>query len=110
MFLNYLAMPKDVPALTRDLVKCVSDCCMEADCALVGGETAILPDFYQPGDSDMAGFCVGVVERAHIVNGRSIQPGDAVLGLASTGLHSNGYSLGRKVVFDQAGLGVHDFV
>ena len=101
MFLDYLAMPKDDPALTRDLIKGISDGCMEADCALVGGETAILPDFYQPGDYDMAGFCVGVVERDHIINGRAIQPGDVVLGLASSGLHSNGYSLVRKVVFDR---------
>ena len=104
LFLDYLAMPKDDPALTRDLIKGISDGCMEADCALVGGETAILPDFYQPGDYDMAGFCVGVVERDHIINGRAIQPGDVVLGLASTGLHSNGYSLVRKVVFEHAGL------
>src|SRR5207302_2701838 len=77
---------------------------------LVGGETAILPDFYRPGDYDLAGFCVGVVEREHIINGRAIQPGDVVLGLASTGLHSNGYSLVRKVVFEHAGLAVSDFV
>src|SRR5579871_297753 len=110
VFLDYLAMPKDDPALTRDLIKGISDGCMEADCALVGGETAILPDFYQPGDYDMAGFCVGVVERDHIVNGKAIQPGDVVLGLASTGLHSNGYSLARKVVFDHAGLKINDFI
>ncbi len=110
VFLDYLAMPKDDPALTRDLIKGVSDGCMEADCALVGGETAILPDFYQPGDYDMAGFCVGVVERDHIINGRAIQVGDAVLGLAGTGLHSNGYSLVRKIVFDRAGLKIGDFV
>ncbi|HLN29524.1 MAG TPA: phosphoribosylformylglycinamidine cyclo-ligase [Gemmataceae bacterium] len=110
MFLDYLAMPKDDPALTYQLIKGISDGCMEADCALTGGETAILPDFYQPGDYDMAGFCVGVVEREHIVTGRRIQPGDAVLGLASTGLHSNGYSLARKIVFDHAGLKVNDFV
>src|SRR5438552_16274684 len=97
LFLDYLAMPADDPALTRDLVKGISDGCIEADCSLVGGETAILPDFYQPGDFDMAGFCVGVVERDHIVNGRAIQPGDVVLGLASTGFHSNGYGLVRKV-------------
>lgn len=109
VFLDYLAMPRDDPALTRELIKGISDGCMEADCALVGGETAILPDFYQPGDYDMAGFCVGVVERDHIINGRSIQPGDLVLGLASTGLHSNGYSLVRKII-DRAGLGVGDFV
>ena len=110
LFLDYLAMPKDDPALTRDLIKGISDGCMEADCALVGGETAILPDFYAPGDYDMAGFCVGVVERDHIINGRWIEPGDVILGLASTGLHSNGYSLVRKVVFEHAGLKVTDFV
>jgi phosphoribosylformylglycinamidine cyclo-ligase len=110
LFLDYLAMPRDDPALTRDLLKGISDGCLEAECALVGGETAILPDFYQPGDYDMAGFCVGVVERDHIVNGRAIQPGDRVLGLASTGLHSNGYSLVRKVVFEQAGLTADQFV
>jgi phosphoribosylformylglycinamidine cyclo-ligase len=110
VFLDYLAMPKDDPALTRDLIKGISAGCIEADCALVGGETAILPDFYQPGDYDMAGFCVGVVERDHIINGRSIQPGDLVLGLASSGLHANGYSLARKIVFDHAGLKVDDFV
>jgi phosphoribosylformylglycinamidine cyclo-ligase len=110
IFLDYLAMPKDDPALTRDLIKGISDGCLEADCALVGGETAILPDFYQPGDYDMAGFCVGVVEREHVVNGRAIQPGDRVLGLASAGLHANGYSLVRKVVFEHAVFKVTDFV
>ncbi len=110
MFLDYLAMPKDDPALTRDLIKGISDGCMEGDCALVGGETAILPDFYQPGDYDMAGFCVGVVERDRIINGRAIQVGDVVLGLASSGLHSNGYSLVRKIVFERAGLKTTDFV
>jgi phosphoribosylformylglycinamidine cyclo-ligase len=110
LFLDYLAMPKDDPALTRDLVKGISDGCLEADCSLVGGETAILPDFYQPGDYDMAGFCVGVVERDLVINGRAIRPGDAVLGLASSGLHSNGYSLVRKIVFERAGLKVSDFV
>src|SRR5436305_4973268 len=94
LFLDYLAMPKDDPALTRQIIKGISDGCLEADCALVGGETAILPDFYQPGDYDMAGFCVGVVERDHVIDGRSMRPGDAVLGLASTGVHSNGHSLG----------------
>ncbi len=110
LFIDYLAMHHDDPALTRELIKGISDGCMEAECALVGGETAILPDFYQPGDYDLAGFCVGVVERDHIINGRAIRPGDVVLGLASTGLHSNGYSLARKVVFDHAGLKVNDFI
>ncbi len=110
LFLDYLAMPKDDPVLTRDLVKGISDGCLEADCALVGGETAILPEFYRPGDYDMAGFCVGVVEKDHIVTGKAIQPGDLVLGLASSGVHSNGYSLVRKIVFERAGLKADDFV
>src|SRR5205085_150216 len=110
VFLDYLAMPGDDPPLTRSLIKGISDGCMEADCSLVGGETAILPDFYAPGDYDMAGFCVGVVERDRIINGRTIAVGDLIVGLASSGLHSNGYSLVRKVVFDHARLGVHDFV
>jgi phosphoribosylformylglycinamidine cyclo-ligase len=109
-FLDYLAMPKDDPALTRELVKGISDGCMEADCSLVGGETAILPDFYAPGDYDMAGFCVGVVERDHIINGRAIRVGDSVVGVGSSGIHSNGYSLVRKIVFERAGLKVSDFV
>ena len=110
MFLDYIALPKDNPTLLRDLIKGISEGCIQADCALVGGETAILPDFYKPGDFDMAGFCVGVVEREHIINGKSIQVGDLVLGLASSGLHSNGYSLARKVIFDHAGLQATDFV
>jgi phosphoribosylformylglycinamidine cyclo-ligase len=110
VFLDYLAMPKDDPALTRELIKGISAGCIEADCALVGGETAILPDFYQPGDYDMAGFCVGVVEREHIINGKAVQVGDVVLGLASSGLHSNAYSLVRKIAFEHAGLSVDDFV
>jgi phosphoribosylformylglycinamidine cyclo-ligase len=110
LFLDYIAMPKDDPALTRDLVQGISDGCLEADCSLVGGETAILPDFYATGDYDMAGFCVGVVERDHIIDGRHVRVGDAVIGLASTGLHSNGYSLVRKVVFEHAGLRGEDFV
>jgi phosphoribosylformylglycinamidine cyclo-ligase len=110
LFLDYLALPRDDPALVRDLVKGISDGCLEADCALVGGETAVLPDFYAAGDCDMAGFCVGIVEREHIINGRAIRPGDVILGLASSGLHSNGYSLVRKIVFDRAGLKVGDFV
>jgi phosphoribosylformylglycinamidine cyclo-ligase len=109
-FLDYLAMPQDDPALTRELIKGISDGCLEADCALVGGETAILPDFYRPGDYDMAGFCVGVVEKDHIISGKAVRPGDVVLGLASSGLHANGYSLVRKIVFDHARLSVGDFV
>jgi len=109
-FLDYLAMSRDDPPLTHQIVKGISDGCMEAECALIGGETAILPDFYQPGDYDLAGFCVGVVERHKIVDGRGIRPGDLVLGLASTGFHSNGYSLVRKAVFEHARLSVDSYV
>ena len=109
-FLDYLAMPKDDPALTAELVKGIADGCQEAGCALVGGETAILPDFYQPGDFDLAGFAAGVVERERIIDGRAVHTGDAVIGLAASGIHSNGYSLVRKVVFDAAGLKLTDHI
>jgi phosphoribosylformylglycinamidine cyclo-ligase len=109
-FLDYVAMGKDDPALLEAIVSGVSDGCVESDMALVGGETAIMPDIYQPGDYDLAGFCVGVVERAKVLDGTAIVPDDVVLGLASSGLHSNGYSLVRKIVFETAGLDVGDFV
>jgi phosphoribosylformylglycinamidine cyclo-ligase len=109
-FLDYLALGKDDPELISRLVQGISDGCIEADAALLGGETAIMPDLYQPGDFDMAGFCVGVVERQRLIDGRAIRPGDVVVGLASSGLHSNGYSLVRKIVFDLAGLSVDDYV
>jgi phosphoribosylformylglycinamidine cyclo-ligase len=110
VFLDYIAMPGDDPPMTEKLVKGIADGCVEAECSLVGGETAILPDFYQPGDFDMAGFCTGVVERSGIIDGRRIEVGDAVIGLASSGLHSNGFSLVRKVVFEAARLNVADWV
>lgn len=109
-FLDYVAMSHDDPARLEAIVRGVSDGCVEADCALLGGETAIMPDIYARGEYDLAGFCVGVVERKHLIDGRAIAPGDMVLGIASSGLHSNGYSLVRKVVFDFAGLGVRDAV
>jgi phosphoribosylformylglycinamidine cyclo-ligase len=109
-FLDYVAMARDDATLLEQLVQGVSDGCIQADCALLGGETAIMPDLYAPGDYDLAGFCVGVVERKHLIDGKSIAPGDVVLGVASSGLHSNGYSLVRRVVFDMQGLGVNDFI
>ena len=107
-FLDYVAMSRDDPVLLEQIVRGISNGCVDADCALLGGETAIMPDMYAPGDYDLAGFCVGVVERKHLIDGSAIGPGDVVIGIASTGLHSNGYSLVRKVVFDMEGLGVHD--
>jgi phosphoribosylformylglycinamidine cyclo-ligase len=104
IFLDYVAMSRDDPELTAQIVRGVSDGCIEAECALIGGETAILPEFYQPGEYDLAGFCVGVVERKQVLDGKDIRKGDKVIGLASSGLHSNGYSLARKIVLEHAGL------
>ncbi len=103
-FLDYVAMPRDDPSLTEQVVGGISDGCVEAECALLGGETAILPEFYQPGEYDLAGFCVGVVERKQVIKGEEVRAGDKVVGLASSGLHSNGYSLARKIALDLAGL------
>ena len=109
-FLDYVAMPKDDPPLLEQIVRGISEGCVRGDCALLGGETAIMPDLYAEGDYDLAGFCVGVVERANLIDGKAIAEGDVAIGVASSGLHSNGYSLARKVVFDIAGLSVEDTV
>ncbi|MBI4591144.1 MAG: phosphoribosylformylglycinamidine cyclo-ligase [Candidatus Rokubacteria bacterium] len=107
-FLDYLALGKVVPEKIEAIVKGIVEGCRQAGCALVGGETAELPDFYAPGEYDLAGFAVGMVERGRIVDGSKVTPGDRLLGLASSGLHSNGYSLARKVVFERMGLKVGD--
>jgi len=109
-FLDYVALGKDNPDLTTALVKGVSDGCLQAGAALLGGETAIMPDLYAPGDFDLAGFCVGVVEREQVLDGEQIQSGDVLLGIESSGFHSNGYSLVRKAVFDVGQLSVQDHV
>ena len=109
-FLDYVAMSHDDPVKLEQILRGVSDGCIAADCALMGGETAIMPDIYTRGEYDLAGFCVGVVERKHVITGAAIAPGDIVLGIAASGFHSNGYSLVRKVVFDMAGLGVNDHI
>ncbi|MBX9792297.1 MAG: phosphoribosylformylglycinamidine cyclo-ligase [Pirellulales bacterium] len=107
-FLDYVAMSHDDPGLLEQIVSGISAGCAQSDCALLGGETAIMPDLYQRGDYDLAGFCVGVVERRRLIDGRQIMAGDVAIGVASSGLHSNGYSLVRKIVFDVAGLKIHD--
>ena len=110
-FLDYIAMGKDNPMLLEQLVSGVSDGCRQAKSALLGGETAIMPDLYAVGDFDMAGFSVGVAERDELVDGRSrVQPGDVLIGIPSSGFHSNGYSLVRKVVFEHAEMHVTDHV
>ncbi len=107
-FLDYLAVHKLEPKMVAELVKGVAAGCREANCALIGGETAEMPDTYSAGDFDMAGFAVGVVERRKIITGETIRKGDVVLGLASSGLHSNGYSLVRNICFKQAKLKMTD--
>jgi phosphoribosylformylglycinamidine cyclo-ligase len=109
-FLDYVSMSHDDPPLLEQIVEGISRGCLEADCALLGGETAIMPDLYQPGEYDLAGFCVGVAERNRLVDGSAIAADDLVLGIASGGLHSNGYSLVRKIVFERAGLSLDDRV
>lgn len=98
-FLDYLALPKAEPALVASIVEGVAAACRETDCALIGGETAEMNDLYAPGHYDIAGFCVGVVEKENLVTGDEVQPGDVLLGLPSSGFHSNGYSLLRKIYF-----------
>jgi len=101
-FLDYLATGKLEPRQHVEIIKGIADGCRQADCALLGGETAEMPGFYGPGEYDLAGFAVGMVERARLIEGqRRARPGDTVLGLASTGLHSNGFSLVRKLFFEQ---------
>jgi phosphoribosylformylglycinamidine cyclo-ligase len=109
-FLDYVAMSHDDPNRLEQIVEGITAGCLQCDCALLGGETAIMPDLYARGDYDLAGFCVGVVERRRVIDGKHITPGDAIIGVASSGLHSNGYSLARKVVFDIAGLKVGDHI
>lgn len=110
IFLDYIGIGRLVPRTVEAIVRGIVAGCLEAGCALVGGETAELPDFYPPGEYDLAGFAVGVVERAALLDGRAVRPGDVLLGLASTGLHSNGYSLARKVIFERLGYRVDDRV
>ena len=105
-FLDYIGTARLHPDRVETLVRGIAAGCLQAGCALIGGETAELPDLYAAGEYDLAGFAVGIVERARIIDGAAVRPGDVVLGLASTGLHSNGYSLARRIVFDVMKLGV----
>jgi phosphoribosylformylglycinamidine cyclo-ligase len=105
-FLDYLATDRLDLKRGEEIIQGISQGCLEAGCALVGGETAEMPGFYREGDFELAGFAVGVVEEDQIVDGSAIRPGDAIIGLASQGLHSNGYSLVRRVLFEELKLGI----
>jgi len=107
-FLDYLAVNKLEPKVIAEMIKGVAAGCRLADCALIGGETAEMPDTYRKGDFDIAGFAVGIVERKKIINGKTIRKGDVILGLASSGLHSNGYTLVRNICFKKAALKMTD--
>ena len=107
-FLDYIAVgPMDEEAML-DVMKGIVRGCEQADCALLGGETAQHPDQYGKGEYEMGGFCVGIVDRERIIDGSSVVPGDAVIGVASSGLHSNGFTLVRKILFETAGLSPSD--
>jgi phosphoribosylformylglycinamidine cyclo-ligase len=102
-FLDYIGLGKLNPEIVAEIVKGLSNGCRNAGMALIGGETAELPDLYAAGEYDLAGFIVGIVDQSRIVDGASIKKGDIIIGLGSNGLHTNGYSLARKVVFEMAG-------
>jgi phosphoribosylformylglycinamidine cyclo-ligase len=103
-FLDYLATGRLSPDVAEQVVAGVARGCRENGCALLGGETAEMPGFYADGEYDIAGFIVGLVDRERVIDGRSIVPGDVLIGLPSTGLHTNGYSLARRVLFEVCGL------
>lgn len=108
-FLDYLAVGKNYPKKIEQLVKGVADGCVLSECALIGGETAEMPDMYDEKHYDIAGFCVGAVEKAKFLDGSKIEAGNVLIGLPSSGCHSNGYSLIRKVLLKDAKLDVHQF-
>ncbi|MBD8069653.1 phosphoribosylformylglycinamidine cyclo-ligase [Bacillus sp. PS06] len=106
-FLDYIACGKAVPEKIESIVKGIADGCEMAGCALIGGETAEMPGLYSEDEYDLAGFTVGVAEKSKLITGESIQPGDVLIGLSSSGIHSNGYSLVRKVLLEDAKLDLH---
>ncbi len=109
-FMDYLATGKLQPEIAEKVVEGLADACKHNGCALIGGETAEMPGFYPSGEYDLAGFIVGVVERDRIVTGKTVEAGDIILGLPSTGLHTNGYSLARKLLFEIAGYTLETYV
>jgi phosphoribosylformylglycinamidine cyclo-ligase len=109
-FLDYLATGRLEEGVVAEVVKGIAEACLQNRCSLLGGETAEMPDFYSPGEYDLAGFIVGIVERSRILDGQRVRKGDVLIGLGSSGLHTNGYSLARKIIFEAMGLGVEDLV
>src|SRR6185369_10945148 len=103
-FLDYLGTGKLKPHVFAEIIRGFAKACAENRCALIGGETAQMPGFYQPGEYDLSGTIVGVVEKSRMLEGKTVKPGDLVIGLASNGLHTNGYSLARKIFFDELKL------
>jgi phosphoribosylformylglycinamidine cyclo-ligase len=102
-FLDYIAVDKVDSQKVANIVKGVADACKESGCALIGGETAEMAGFYSKGEYDIAGFCVGVVDKSKMITGEKVKPGDVLLGLPSSGVHSNGFSLVRKICFEAMG-------
>ena len=109
-FLDYMASSRMIPEKMKEVLHGIANGCCEAECALLGGETPEMPGFYHDGEYDLAGFAVGIVERKKIINGKGIGAGDVVIGLKSSGLHSNGFSLVRKVLFEKAKLDINSKV
>ena len=107
-FLDYVGMGQLEPGTVESLVEGIARGCRENGCALLGGETAEMPDFYGVGEYDLAGTIVGIVEEEEVLDGSRVQPGDVLIALGSSGLHTNGYSLARRIVFERMGLGVED--
>ncbi|MFA6982759.1 MAG: phosphoribosylformylglycinamidine cyclo-ligase [Sedimentibacter sp.] len=109
-FLDYIATGKLEPKKAASIVKGVSEGCIKAGCALIGGETAEMPGLYGTGEYDIAGFCVGIVDKKKIIDGSKIIEGDVLIGIPSSGIHSNGYSLVRKVFFSHKNYDIHQYV
>src|SRR5688500_6568990 len=109
-FLDYIASGKLVPETVEQIIEGLARGCKEAGCPLIGGETAEMPGFYADGEYDIAGFIVGVVDQGDVIDGTRIRPGDALIGLPSVGLHTNGYSLARKLLFEMAKYRPETFV
>ncbi|HXK61896.1 MAG TPA: phosphoribosylformylglycinamidine cyclo-ligase [Acidobacteriota bacterium] len=109
-FLDYIAAGRLEPLVIEQLVKGLAQGCRESQCVLIGGETAEMPDFYKPGEYDLAGFIVGMVDESKLLGSRKVERGDVLIGLRSSGLHTNGYSLARKIFFEKEKLSVNSYV